>query len=311
MIRVTGLSRKFGSRWALKRVSLNVSPGQICVILGHNGAGKTTLFRILLGLLRPSEGSARIAGHNTWSSRSGRLARARLGSLLESNGLYERLSAWENLELMARIYRVEATTWQRRADELLASVDLVDRKHEVVKTWSAGMKRKLALVRALVHSPDVAILDEPTAGLDAASKLAMRSLIRVARSMSCTFLISTQDLWETERMATHIAILRNGEIMHSGSYSNLCARTSLRKFRLGGTTPSEFLAAHAPAGVQVVCREEDSLGTTILVRCGNKALFTSAHDRSEPFAGGIVELPLNLEEVYLELGRQERESDDP
>ena len=172
------------------------------------------------------------------------------------------------------------------------------------------MKRKLALVRALVHSPELVILDEPTAGLDAASKYSMRSLVNCARSTSCTFLIATQDLWEAERIATGITILRNGEVMYTGSYAELCAQTPLRKFRLGCGVELERLWAYVSADSEVVRQEEDCLGATVLVHVGKKATCLDRHSGLGALSGGVVELPLSLEEAYLEMDRLGRDSDD-
>jgi ABC-type multidrug transport system ATPase subunit len=124
IVRIRDLSRQFGTRWALRDISLDVEPGQVHVVLGHNGAGKTTLFRVLMGLIRPTHGRAEIAGHDTWNADDGRRARAHVGVLFEEDGLYGAFSAWENLELMARIYRIPDDRWKPHAQELLAAVGL-------------------------------------------------------------------------------------------------------------------------------------------------------------------------------------------
>src|SRR5579875_2543505 len=157
------LSRSFGTVKALDDLSLEVPAGIVFGFLGPNGAGKTTTIHLLLGLLEPTHGQARVLGFDTRTQADE--IRARSGTLLEFAGLYERVSAEDNLDLYGRIYRMPAPARQARIKELLTHLDLWDRRRDLVGTWSWGMKRKLAVARALLHRPPLIFLDEPTAGL--------------------------------------------------------------------------------------------------------------------------------------------------
>jgi ABC-type multidrug transport system ATPase subunit len=165
------------------------------------------------------------------------------------------------------------------------------------------MKRKLGIIRALVHRPDLVILDEPTAGLDAASRYTIRGIVQQAPRLPCTLIIATQDLWEAERIATHISILREGRIMYTGSYQGLHAAASLRKYRVHRGVDPEWLRSGARAGLEVINREADNLGTTVLVRT------TPGSCAGVPVGDGTLELPVDLEQVFVEMDRQWRNGD--
>jgi ABC-2 type transport system ATP-binding protein len=164
-IQTESLGRDFGAVRALDGLSLQVPAGIIFGFLGPNGAGKTTCIRLLLGLLEPSSGRAQVLGYDT-RSQAGEIRR-RTGALLENPGVYERLSAEDNLELYGRIWRLPAAERRSRTKELLSHLKLWERRREAVSTWSRGMIQKLAIARALLHRPQLIFLDEPTAGLDA------------------------------------------------------------------------------------------------------------------------------------------------
>jgi len=163
-IRAEKLTRVFGAVRALDGLDLEVPPGIVFGFLGPNGAGKTTTIRLLLGLLEPSGGRAAVLGLDTRSGADG--IRDRSGALLEHHGLYERLSAEDNLAFYARAWRLSGDARRRRIRELLESLGLWERRAEPVGRWSRGMKQKLAVARALLHRPSLLFLDEPTAGLD-------------------------------------------------------------------------------------------------------------------------------------------------
>src|ERR1035437_2344463 len=231
VVQTDGLSRKFGTFWALKDLSLCVKKSQAHIFVGHNGAGKTTLIRILLGLIRPTSGTAKILGRDTWGHESGLFVRSQVGAMLESDSLYENLTAWQNLELFARIYRMEQTLWQERAIELLTLFCLVDQKDQTVQRWSAGMKRKLALVRAVLHSPQILVLDEPTSGLDAVMKDGIRRLLKQLMSeIGVTVLMATQDLHEAERIANGVTFMQDGRAMYTGSMIDFFQQAKMRKY---------------------------------------------------------------------------------
>ena len=306
LVRISGLSHKFGSCWVLRDISLDIDHGEIYAILGHNGAGKTTLLRILLGFFRATQGAVSINGLDVRSHSSGRLSRYLLGVLMESNGLYERFTAWENLELIAKIYRCDTPVWKHRAEELLEMADLGSHKHEVVAKWSAGMKRKLALIRAFAHSPQLVVLDEPTSGLDPISKESMRSIIIDARRHACAILIASQDLWEIERVVDRMTVLRDGTSLFSGKWKELRNMSQIRLFRFVSGHTMKSIERVMPSNCEIVRSICDNQGISVVVRMQSQKdseLFTNGTLFSR---GSVVELPQSLQDIYIELDRQSR-----
>jgi ABC-2 type transport system ATP-binding protein len=164
IIHTEHLSRSFGEVKAVDDLSLEIPAGIVFGFLGPNGAGKTTTIHLLLGLLEPTRGQARVLGFDTRTQSDA--IHARCGALLEFAGLYERMSAEDNLDLYGRINLMSAPDRRARIKELLTHLDLWDRRKELVSKWSRGMKQKLAVARTLIHRPALVFLDEPTAGFD-------------------------------------------------------------------------------------------------------------------------------------------------
>jgi ABC-2 type transport system ATP-binding protein len=209
MIKVSNLTKKFGAAIALNDISFRVGDGEIFGYLGPNGAGKTTTMRIILGLLKPTSGKALVKGKDLSTENA---LRSKVGVLLESDGLYDRLTAYENLDYYARIYDVEAR--DRKIIDLLEFAGLAGRKDEKVGGYSRGMKRKLGLARAIIHDPDIIFFDEPSAGLDPEAQKMVRDLIvNLSREKKITIFLNSHDLDEVQRICSRIAILKNGNIM--------------------------------------------------------------------------------------------------
>jgi ABC-2 type transport system ATP-binding protein len=199
---------------------LEVPTGIVFGLLGPNGAGKTTLIRLLLGLLEPTSGSARVLGLDVRTGSSA--IRERTGALLEHTGLYERLSAADNLEFHARAHGLSRAARRDRIDELLRHFGLFDRRRDVTGRWSRGMKQKLAIARAMIHRPSLLFLDEPTNGLDPIAAGALRDDLRslVSRERVTVFL-TTHNLAEAEALCTTIAVLRSGRLIAMGTPQQL------------------------------------------------------------------------------------------
>ena len=216
VIETRGLCLDFGGRRALDDMTLNVPAGIVFGLLGPNGAGKTSTIRLLLGLLEPSRGSARVFGLDTRTH--GDAIRERTGALLEHAGLYERLNAEDNLEFYCRAYRMPRADRRRRIAELLTQFGLWDRRREIVAKWSRGMKQKLAIARAMLHRPQLLFLDEPTAGLDPIAAAALRNdLARLVTRERITVFLTTHNLTEAEALCETVAVLRDGKLLATGS----------------------------------------------------------------------------------------------
>lgn len=223
-IRTEYLTRDFKTIRAVDNLTLEVPPGIVFGFLGPNGSGKTTTIRLLLGLLDPTAGEAEVLGLDT--RRAGDQIRERTGTLLEHSGLYERLSAEDNLSFYARIWHLSASERQARIKELLRHLGLWERRHESAGNWSRGMKQKLAVARALLHRPQLIFLDEPTAGLDPLAAAALRDdLSDLAKREGVTVFLTTHNLNEAEKLCALVGVIRNGKLLAVGHPDELRTRT--------------------------------------------------------------------------------------
>ena len=222
-IRAEGVTRDFGAVRALDSLTLDVPKGIVFGFLGPNGAGKTTAIRVFLGLLDPTAGRAEVLGSDT--KREGTAIRTRCGALLEHPGLYERLSAADNLEFYARAWHAPRRERRERIRELLTRFSLWDRRDDMVGTWSRGMKQKLAVARAVLHRPELVFLDEPTSGLDPVSTVGLREdLSALAAQEGVTVFLTTHNLAEAERLCSQVGVIRGGRLLAVGSPESLRAR---------------------------------------------------------------------------------------
>jgi ABC-2 type transport system ATP-binding protein len=227
------LTRDFGSLRAVDHLTLEVPAGQIFGLLGPNGAGKTTTIRLLLGLLPPTSGQVRVLGLDPL--QQGEAVRSRCGALLEHAGLYERLSAEDNLDLYARIWRMDTPARKKRIQELLEGLGLWERRKDTVAEWSRGMKQKLAIARVLLHRPQLIFLDEPTAGLDVPTAAALREdLVRMVAQQGATIFLTTHNLSEAEKLCAQVAVIREGQLLAFGSPQELRARAGQPRLQVFG-----------------------------------------------------------------------------
>jgi ABC-2 type transport system ATP-binding protein len=206
-IQVHELTRDYNGLRAIDRITFTVEAGEIFGFLGPNGAGKTTTIRVLTGQLRPTSGTAQVAGCAVVQERQ-RL-KPRIGVVFEIQNLYERLSARENLVFAARLYG----TPKRRVDQLLAQVGLADRARDRIKNYSNGMKQRLLIARALLHEPQILFLDEPTRGLDPNVAREIRSIVASLAEQGVTVFLTTHYMEEADRLSDRVAIIDQGRIV--------------------------------------------------------------------------------------------------
>jgi ABC-2 type transport system ATP-binding protein len=241
-IRTENLRRDFPSICAVDDLSLEVPTGSIFGFLGPNGAGKTTTIRLLLGLLEPTAGKAEVLGFDT-RTEAGAI-RERSGALLEHSGLYERLSAADNLEFYGRVWRIPPEERRKRIKELLGQLGLWERRDELASTWSRGMKQKLAVARTLLHRPDLIFLDEPTAGLDPVAATALRAdLASLVERAGVTVFLTTHNLAEAEKLCHQVGIIRQGRLLAVGPLEQLRQQTGGPRLHVRGDGFSERLLA--------------------------------------------------------------------
>jgi len=253
-IRIESLTRDFGTVRALDELSLEVPTGIIFGFLGPNGAGKTTTINVLLGLLEPTDGRAEVLGFDTRTQ--GDEVRARTGALLEHSGLYEQLSAEDNLEFYGRIWRLPAAERQARIKDLLTHIGLWERRTEPAGKWSKGMKQKLALARALLHRPPLVLLDEPTAGLDVMAAVAVRDdLASLVASEGVTVFLTTHNMMEAERLCAQVAVIREGSLVALGDPDDLRAQAGGPRVEIVGRGFNEDVLALLRARPEVAAAE--------------------------------------------------------
>lgn len=217
IIEARDLTKRYKDVVAVDQATFDVEQGQVFGFLGPNGSGKTTTLGMLLGIVQPSGGAFRLFGDSTPKSLV--MARARIGATLETPNFYPYLSGRDNLRISANLKGVGRT----RIEECLRMVGLTRRAKHRFKTYSLGMKQRLALAAAMLNDPDLIMLDEPGNGLDPQGMTAIRDLILHLAEQGKTIFLSSHLLWEVERTCTHVAIIRNGRIISTGAVKDLVA----------------------------------------------------------------------------------------
>ncbi|HEX9681499.1 MAG TPA: ABC transporter ATP-binding protein [Acidimicrobiales bacterium] len=298
-IHTDALTRRFGDELAVDALTLDVAPGEVLALLGPNGAGKTTTVRLLNGVLSPDSGISRVLGLDP--ATQGTDVRRRTGVLTENAGLDDRLTARENIMAAARIRRVPDA--DRRVSTLLDQFGMSDRADDRVAGFSTGQRKRVALARSLVHSPEILFLDEPTSGLDPEATRDVVDLIgRLATDHGRTVLLCTHFLGEAGRLADRMAVLDRGHLLAWGSPGELAAELFgdlTVDFDLGSPADHELLgriraergvrsAEMSPAGVVTRVEDRDAVPAIVsLLTAEGRSVF------------GATPRPPTLEDVYF------------
>ena len=305
-IHTTNLSRDFGKLRAVDNLSIDVPAGQIFGFLGPNGAGKTTTIRLLLGLLAPSQGQANVLGFDV-HTQAGEIRQV-TGALLEHHGLYERLSAEDNLEFYGRVWHIPGVERAKRIQALLQSLGLEARRKEIVAEWSRGMKQKLAVARTLLHRPRLVFLDEPTAGLDPVAAAALRDdLAALAEKEGVTVFLTTHNLVEAEKLCHQVGVIRQGRLVAIGAPETLRSNGRSKRVTITGLGFSEVilhtLRQRPEVAAATLKNEHLEIGLTGEVRVGPLVSWL-VHNGVE-IEEVIIE-KASLEEVFLTLMEEEK-----
>jgi ABC-2 type transport system ATP-binding protein len=290
---------------AVRGVSFEIAPGELFGLLGPNGAGKTTTIKMLITLLLPTSGTARVLGHDVVDDV--RDVRRRIGYVFGGDrGLYERLSAFDNLRYFSELYGVPPATQKRRIGELLELVGLTGREQEKVEGYSRGMRQRLHIARGLLHDPDVLFLDEPSIGIDPVGARELRTTIATLSEQGKTVLLTTHYMFEADELCDRIAVIRGGEIIATGTPEDLKALvTSDRVLEVEtfGVDEATIAAVGTVAGVVSVATEERGQSQVLIVQCAPGADLTQsvlarlAGNR----VGRVASREPTLEDAYVEL----------
>ena len=231
MLILEGLTRYYGSFLALDHLDIRIGAGELHGFVGPNGAGKTTTMRILSTLLLPSEGRATLNGIDV--AKNPKKVRQMMGYMPDFFGVYDRLKCWEYLDFYARCYGFSHTERLRMANSLLELVNLQDKRDTYVDVLSRGMKQRLCLARALIHDPDLLILDEPASGMDPRARAEMKGILKTLKDMGKTVLISSHILPELSEMCDSLTIIDHGKLVFSGSVAEL-------SYHMNGNAPIQL-----------------------------------------------------------------------
>jgi ABC-2 type transport system ATP-binding protein len=300
-VETRGLVKRYGEIVAVDRVDLSVERGDVFGYLGPNGAGKTTSLRILLGLIRPTEGSARLFGRDPLVA--GAKALEGVAGFVEAPRFYPYLSGRRNLRLLADY---DEPPSRGRIEEVLEVVELRDRAKDKVGGYSHGMRQRLGIAAALLRQPRLLLLDEPTTGLDPAGMRDMRDLVRRLASEGITILLSSHLLYEVEELCNRVAIIRKGRIVYQGTLRALLA-TAASGFRLRAREPERARAvALSQAGIDDVRLDGSELRFTADEEAV-AALTVALGQARVPFTALVPETA-SLEELFL--GMTDGESSD-
>lgn len=217
MLEVQSLVKRYGSRVAVDDLSFQVQPGETYGLLGPNGAGKSTLVSLIMGLLRPDSGQIKVCGGNPSDAN----IKAKVGIAPQALSLYEELSAQENLEFFGKLYRLTGTTLKSRIQEALDLAELSERRQDQVAKFSGGMKRRLNIAVAMLHHPQLLLLDEPTVGVDPQSRNHILECIQRLAARGMTVIYTTHYMEEAERLCDRIAIMDQGKMLATGTLDDL------------------------------------------------------------------------------------------
>jgi ABC-2 type transport system ATP-binding protein len=266
-----GLWKSYGEKAAVKGISIEAKAGEIVGLLGPNGAGKSTTVSMLCGLARPDRGTVTVAGEPVGDEAS--RAKRRIGLVPQDISLFEDLGAAANLELFGKLYGIEGALLRERVAAALALVGLADQAKAKPATFSGGMKRRLNIACALVHDPDVLLLDEPTVGVDPQSRNAIFDNLEALRARGKALVYTTHYMEEAERLCDRIVIVDHGEVIASGDRAALRAllpAKATRRYEIEGAVDDALVAMLSARGVAVRAADTASLEDVFLHLTGRQ-----------------------------------------
>ncbi|MBM6387680.1 MULTISPECIES: ABC transporter ATP-binding protein [Paenibacillus] len=292
VLSVQHLKKKIGRKWIIKDVTFEVKPGEIFGFLGPNGAGKTTTIRMLVDLIKPTEGNIKVCGYDV--NRDPERALQYVGSIVENPEVYTYLTGWENLEHFARM---QPGVDHARIQEVVDIVRLDQRIHDKVRTYSLGMRQRLGIAQALLGRPRLLILDEPTNGLDPKGIKELRVFIKQLASEGMAVFVSSHLLSEIQLLCDRVAIISAGRVLAVGGVDELIEDHS--KFAIWHVSPlEEGRKMLLDAGIALVDRPAEVMDDTIIAGLGSNAVVAEMHeDRIAGLVNQMVQAGIQVEGV--------------
>jgi ABC-2 type transport system ATP-binding protein len=302
MVAITAhkLTRRFGTRTAVDQLDLEIASGEVFGFLGPNGAGKTTTVRMLTALIGPTEGSATIAGHKL--GQDDMAIRRSVGILTETPGLYEQLTAEQNLVFFAQLYDLDRKQAHTQSEKYLRLLGLWDRRNDIAGTFSKGMRQKLAIARALLHEPPIVFLDEPSAGLDPEAAKTMREFIKELRAEGRTIFLTSHNLAEVDELCDRVGLFK-GRLLRVDTPDGL--RTGLfgrhKIVELAGPAAQWLSLIQALPFVKEVQAQRQTLIVSLDDPTSQSPLLVHTLTSAGALVQNISDQTPSLEDVYLRL----------
>ncbi|MEB3357043.1 MAG: ABC transporter ATP-binding protein [Synechococcales bacterium] len=273
----------YGNVPVVNDVSLNIQPGEIFGLLGPNGAGKSTTIRMVTTLTRPTQGDIVVAGYDVQKQPAG--VKRNIGVVLQQTSVDTDLTVWENMEFHGRMHHLPNPQRQQEIERWLEYVELADRRDDLVKTLSGGMKRRLQIARALLHKPQILFLDEPTVGLDPQTRRRLWEIIKELNQQGMTMLLTTHYMEEVEYLCDRIGIMDSGKLIEIGTLHEL------RQKHGEGLVMKQVSDA----------KQSDRSANRWEYRFFPTLLEAEAHLAAQPDKTGLMVRPSNLEDIFVEL----------
>jgi len=306
MIEVTNLSKSFGKLHAVKNLSFSIKKGEVFGLLGPNGAGKSTAIHMMSTILSSDQGTIHIDGYDIKTASS--ICKTRIGVVPQEISLYDDFTAYENLLFWGQLYKIPSKELKERIASILELIGLSDRKNDLIKTYSGGMKRRINIASAILHKPKILFMDEPTVGVDPQSRNRIFEIVESLNKLGMTIVYTTHYMEEVERLCNRIAIIDDGKIVAQGTQSELQKESNVKEtveitFQTISANQGKKLKEAFPSIVQknqvvtIVCDANKEL-SAIISLCNSEQLL-------------IEDLKLNkvnLETIFLNLtGKQLRD----
>lgn len=302
MLQVQNVSKRFGDKVAVQNVSFEVNQGESYGLLGPNGAGKSTTIGMICGLLKPDQGTVRVAGCDIRQDGGG--AKQAMGVVPQDIALYPTLSARENLAFWGAMYALSGKELQARVDEALEIVSLTDRQKDRINTYSGGMKRRINIAASLLHRPKLLIMDEPTVGIDPQSRNNILETVKRLNAEGMTVLYTSHYMEEVEYLCQRVGIIDHGKLIASGSLDEVRrlvgSQTTIR-LQVAGADEQIVAAVAAVPGVSQVRQENGSLIALADQAAEVMAPMITAVTAAGRKVTGVELAEPNLEAVFLHL----------